>query len=397
MGRGACLLFPQGAIYNEHLIHIGEETHRRPRHLPSRPAWRRARRCRPTRWCRIGSRCLIGRGSHIVGHWEIVIGDDIQTGPYVYITDQNHTYDDPVEPIGRQWPTEAAVRIGSGSWLGANAVILPGAQIGEHVVVAAGAVVRGDVPDRCVVAGVPARIVRRWVEGTGWVDEKDRHCLLVSGAPNVSPVTRLTLVTVSGQDGPGIAAAALRRAGAERASRSRTSSRSGSTAACCSASRSGAGARRVEGACTRRWRDQLAAMPASEVVDRPPGRGRGGRGDRAAPGHRAGARDRRRDARGRDRVASRACGGNIERIVRLAAYPVHSYELAVAGADLDQLRRALADEAARARGRHRGAGGRAAPPGQAPHRAGRRLDPAAGRGDRPAGRAAAAAAPRWRR
>ncbi len=73
----------------------------------------------------------------------------------MYITDQNHTYVDPVEPIGRQWPTEAAVRIGSGSWLGANAVILPGTQIGEHVVVAAGAVVRGEVPDRCVVAGVP--------------------------------------------------------------------------------------------------------------------------------------------------------------------------------------------------------------------------------------------------
>ena len=41
------------------------------------------------------------------------------------------------------------------------------------------------------------------------------------------------------------------------------------------------------------------------------------------------------------------CGGNIERIVRLSAYPVHSYELSVAGADLDGLRRALAQEAAR--------------------------------------------------
>ena len=44
-----------------------------------------------------------------------------------------------------------------------------------------------------------------------------------------------------------------------------------------------------------------------------------------------------------------SCGGNIERIVRLAAYPVHSYELTVAGADLDRLRRALAEEAARRR------------------------------------------------
>jgi phosphoserine phosphatase len=41
------------------------------------------------------------------------------------------------------------------------------------------------------------------------------------------------------------------------------------------------------------------------------------------------------------------CGGNIERIVRLSSYPVHSYELSVAGADLDRLRRALAEEAAR--------------------------------------------------
>ena len=41
------------------------------------------------------------------------------------------------------------------------------------------------------------------------------------------------------------------------------------------------------------------------------------------------------------------CGGNIERIVRLAAYPVHSYELSVAGADVDGLRRALAEVAAR--------------------------------------------------
>jgi len=169
MGQGACLLFPQGAIYNEHHIHIGAGTLVGPntcltagmapgQEMPTDPV------------VRIGNRCVIGRGSHIVGHWSIEIGDDIQTGPYVYITDQNHTYEDPAEPIGRQWPTEAAVRIGSGSWLGANVVILPGAQIGEHVVVAAGAVVRGVVPDRCVVAGVPAKVVRRWVDGPGWVD-----------------------------------------------------------------------------------------------------------------------------------------------------------------------------------------------------------------------------------
>ena len=117
---------------------------------------------------RIGDRCVIGRGSHIVAHHSLVIGDDVFTGPYVYITDQNHGYADPDVPIGRQMPQNQAVRIGSGSWLGAGAVVLPGARIGRNVVIAAGSVVRGTVPDRCVVAGVPARVVRSYVPGDGW-------------------------------------------------------------------------------------------------------------------------------------------------------------------------------------------------------------------------------------
>jgi acetyltransferase-like isoleucine patch superfamily enzyme len=172
LGPGACLIFPQGSIYNEHVIHIGAQTIVGPdASITAGMAPGQEMVTDPV--VSIGSRCLIGRGSHIVGHWEIVLGDDIQTGPYVYITDQNHSYEDPVAPIGRQWPTEDPVHIGSGSWLGAHAVVLPGARIGEHVVVAAGAVVRGEIPDRCVVAGVPARIVRRWVEEEGWVAETD--------------------------------------------------------------------------------------------------------------------------------------------------------------------------------------------------------------------------------
>jgi len=116
----------------------------------------------------VGNRCVIGRGSHIVAHQSIVIGDDVFTGPYVYITDQNHSYADPDVPIGRQWPVNSAVSIGAGTWLGAGAVILPGSTIGRNVVVAAGSVVRGKVPDLCVVAGVPAKVVREYLPGPGW-------------------------------------------------------------------------------------------------------------------------------------------------------------------------------------------------------------------------------------
>ena len=167
-GRGSCLVFPQGTIFNEHRIRIWRDTIIGP-YASVTAGMAEGQQILSDPVVQIGDRCLIGRGSHIVGHWNIELGDDIQTGPYVYITDQNHSYVDPDQPIGSQVPVEAAVRIGSGSWRGANASILPGSQIGEHVVVAAGAVVRGEIPDRCVVAGVPARIVRRFVAGQGWV------------------------------------------------------------------------------------------------------------------------------------------------------------------------------------------------------------------------------------
>jgi acetyltransferase-like isoleucine patch superfamily enzyme len=91
----------------------------------------------------------------------------VWTGPYVYITDQNHGYADPDTPIGRQAPVNKPVEIGAGSWLGAGAIVLPGARIGRNVVVAAGSVVRGEVPDHSVVAGVPARVVRSRTQA-GW-------------------------------------------------------------------------------------------------------------------------------------------------------------------------------------------------------------------------------------
>jgi acetyltransferase-like isoleucine patch superfamily enzyme len=59
--------------------------------------------------------------------------------------------------------------IGAGTWIGHGVVILPGTRIGRNVVVAAGAVVRGEIEDHAVVAGSPARVVRRLEPGVGWV------------------------------------------------------------------------------------------------------------------------------------------------------------------------------------------------------------------------------------
>ena len=149
-GSGAALMAPQGVIYNERYLSIGDETLIGPNVcLTAGISGDQVMLTSPV--VSIGKKCIIGRGSHIIGHWSIELGDEIQTGPYVYITDQNHSYENPDEPIGWQTPSEAAVRIGSGSWLGANVVILPGTVLGRNTVVAAGAVVRGEFPDHVVL------------------------------------------------------------------------------------------------------------------------------------------------------------------------------------------------------------------------------------------------------
>ncbi len=166
-GPRSLMAFPTGAVFGQQWIEVGDQTMIGARvtlsagMLPGHDLGAGT-------VLRVGNRCVIGRGSHIVAHYSLDIGDDVFTGPYVYITDQNHSYEDIQQPVGRQWPVDSAVSIGAGSWLGTGAVILPGTVIGRNVVVAAGSVVRGKVPDCCVVAGIPARIVREYLPGTGW-------------------------------------------------------------------------------------------------------------------------------------------------------------------------------------------------------------------------------------
>lgn len=117
----------------------------------------------------IGDRCLIGRGSGIVAHFRVEIGADVWTGHHVYITDQNHGYEDLTAPIGRQAMPESPVSIGDGSWLGHGSIVLPGVKIGRHVVVAAGSVVTSDLPDYCVAGGVPAKVIRHYDPEQGWL------------------------------------------------------------------------------------------------------------------------------------------------------------------------------------------------------------------------------------
>ena len=167
-GSNSIICFPANTILNERYIHIGEGTMIGPQVTLS-AGMMPGQQCLTESVVRIGDRCLIGKGSGIVGHLSIDIGNDVWTGHHVYITDQNHGYEDLTLPISQQLMPEKAVVIGDGSWLGFGTVVLPGARIGRHVTVGANSVVTGELPDYCVAAGAPAVVIRRHVDGEGWV------------------------------------------------------------------------------------------------------------------------------------------------------------------------------------------------------------------------------------
>ncbi|HEX7095488.1 MAG TPA: DapH/DapD/GlmU-related protein [Acidimicrobiales bacterium] len=166
-GEHSEITFPATVLMGEHRIEIGSRTLIGPHATLSAGMPATADEPGPP-IVTIGDGCLLGKGIGIVGHERIEIADNVFTGHFVYVTDQNHGYEDVDVPIGLQLWRNAPVSIGAGSWLGHGAVVLPGTRIGAHTVVAAGAVVSGEFPDHCVLAGVPARVVRRH-DGTAWV------------------------------------------------------------------------------------------------------------------------------------------------------------------------------------------------------------------------------------
>ena len=167
-GDNSIICFPQTTIFNEQYIHIGSHT-MIGSHVALSAGMIPGQQCLTNPVVRIGDRCLIGRGSGIVGHLAIEIGNDVWTGHHVYITDQNHGYEKIDLPISMQTQPEEPVVIGDGSWIGAGSVILPGAHIGKHVAIGANSVVNGSIPDYSVAVGPPAKVIKRYTENSGWM------------------------------------------------------------------------------------------------------------------------------------------------------------------------------------------------------------------------------------
>ena len=106
---------------------------------------------------RLGDRVEVNNFSIINGTGGVDIGEDTLIGPGVRIISYQHRH--ARGATIRSQPVDARpIRIGRDVWLGANSIILAGVTIGDGAVVAAGAVVREDVPAHAIAAGVPAMI-----------------------------------------------------------------------------------------------------------------------------------------------------------------------------------------------------------------------------------------------
>lgn len=108
----------------------------------------------------IGEHVNLARGVIINASAGVIIQDWALIGPHVIIYSQDHTFDGITGPISMAPDRRAPITIGEGAWIASRAIITAGVTIGEGAVVGAGAVVTHDVPDRAVVAGVPARVIR---------------------------------------------------------------------------------------------------------------------------------------------------------------------------------------------------------------------------------------------
>lgn len=110
----------------------------------------------------IGDNTRIGLHSTVIGPVEI--GSNVNLAQGIVVTALNHNFTDCTKRIDEQGVSTAKVTIGNNVWIGANATVLPGVTIGNHCVVAAGAVVTKDVPPYSLVGGVPAKILKKLKE-----------------------------------------------------------------------------------------------------------------------------------------------------------------------------------------------------------------------------------------
>lgn len=111
----------------------------------------------------IGDNSGIGVNAHFYG--KVIIGNNVMIAPYCTIYVRNHKFESLEIPMCQQGSTEEQpVIIGSDVWIGGHVIILPGIQIGDGAIIGAGSVVTKNIAPYTVVAGNPAKLIRKRIK-----------------------------------------------------------------------------------------------------------------------------------------------------------------------------------------------------------------------------------------
>lgn len=108
----------------------------------------------------IGDNANIGSNCQIFSARKVEIGKNVLIAAYTYLVGGGHIYEDTELPIIEQGRTASGIKIGDNVWLGASVKVLDGVTIGEGAIIAAGAVVTGDIPPFAIAGGIPAKIIK---------------------------------------------------------------------------------------------------------------------------------------------------------------------------------------------------------------------------------------------
>ncbi len=110
----------------------------------------------------IGDNCAIEQNVHIISQGNILtIGDNTTISANVFISNVDHEYEDINKSVMDQPIIQKKTELGEGCFIGYGASILPGTVLGKHCIIGSNAVVKGTFLDNCVIAGVPARVIKQ--------------------------------------------------------------------------------------------------------------------------------------------------------------------------------------------------------------------------------------------
>lgn len=102
----------------------------------------------------------IGFNCEIFSASRVRVGKSVLMAAYTYLVGGDHLYDRTDIPVLEQGRTARGIDVGDNVWLGTHVVVTDGSQVGRDAIVGAGAVVVGEIPDFCIAAGIPAKVMR---------------------------------------------------------------------------------------------------------------------------------------------------------------------------------------------------------------------------------------------